>query len=244
MKNKEKIRNIIKFTRKIKGWLSVQEGVFLFNAASKLPDSAIIVEIGSYKGRSTIWLSSALENKTNSKVYAIDPHTGSPEVKNEYGNIDTYADFIENIKSAGVENKIIPIRKESLKALKNFDKDIDLLFIDGSHTFEATKEDFIGWSKKLKPGGWMILHDAAVLPGPWKVARNNIFLSRKFYHTGMLGSMVFGRYCPENKRILSLIKNFISYLFAMTYVKMRKIPFPNSWRKRISRANFKHKLGY
>lgn len=243
--SRQRIKEIIALTKPIGGWLSAQEGVFLFKLASRLPAGAVIVEIGSYKGKSTIWLASGISNQPESLVYAIDPHKGSSERKGEYGKINTLPEFMNNVKKAGLGNFVQPIACESEKAAKSFDKKIDLLFIDGSHTFEAAKNDFVLWSQRLKPDGWVVMHDATVLSGPWKVAKKYIFLSREYRDTGMLGSMVFGRHVPLGNlfdQIIGLGKNFFSYLFTMSYVKMRSLPLPRSWRRRASRANFKHKV--
>ena len=244
--NKPKIKKLIESTSKIEGWLSPQEGVFLFRLANTLPFNAVVVEIGSWKGKSAIWLSSGLTDKQKARLYAIDPHIGSPEKTDEYEKIDTFQEFKNNIKRAGLEKYVSPIREKAGSAAPNFNKRIDLLFIDGSHTYTAAKEDFTKWSGKLKKDGWVVLHDATVLAGPWKVARDFIFFSSQFQNTGMLGSMIFGQFKPTKKiinRLINLANNFLSYLFAMSYVKLRKIPLPKSWRRHASRANFKRRVG-
>lgn len=237
----QKIKSICNFTKTIDGWLSLREGVFLYKLSSGLPNNSNIVEIGSFKGKSTIWLASGVSNN-ESRVYSIDPHLGSMEIKNEYGSINTFSEFQKNIENANLAKIITSIRKESVSAANEFDEKIDLLFIDGSHTFDAARTDFLLWSKKLKPGGWVVMHDATVLPGPWEAAKRYIYFSDKFVRTGMIGSMVFGKYLPPNSKIdkLRFIKNFSAYLFALSYVKMRKLPIPKTWRKRASNANFKH----
>jgi len=239
------IRKLLRFTGKIEGWLSPQEGVFLYKLASRLPAESNIVEIGSWKGKSSVWLGSALKEKERSKVYAVDPHIGSPEKEREYGKTDTFAEFQKNIKAVGLSKKVMAVKKTSGEAAPDFQKEIDLLFIDASHAYEAVEEDFVLWFPKLKKGGWVVFHDATVLPGPWRVASRNILFSSQFRRTGMLGSMVFGQYVPTDNYlsgIANLFLNVRTYLFTMSYVTMRKVPFPVSWRRKVSRVYFRNKI--
>jgi predicted O-methyltransferase YrrM len=239
--NKE-IKQLINITNNIKGWLSIQEGIFLYKLARNLNDNAKIVEIGSWHGKSTVWLASALRKKKNAKIYAVDPHVGSPEKANEFRKINTYKNFKGNIKSSGIAEKVVPLRKTSLRAAKDFSDKVDLVFIDGSHKFNAARADFLYWKIHLKRGGWIVLHDATHLPGPWKVAKNYLLRSDKFCKTGMLGSMIFGQYCLNLKLshvITNRLKNLFSYLFIISYVKMRKIPLASFLKKKVSKAYFK-----
>ncbi|MBM3256668.1 MAG: class I SAM-dependent methyltransferase, partial [Candidatus Moranbacteria bacterium] len=208
-------------------------------------DPAIIVEIGSYKGKSTIWLSGGLKNNRNAKLYAVDSHQGSPEFIGEYKKINTHKEFKKNIERAGFAKIVIPIRKSSLQAAKAVAEKIDILFIDGSHTYAAVRNDFLTWSKKIKKGGWIILHDATVLTGPRKVAQKYILRSFNFRRTGMLGSMIYGQYSPAQNfsgKVAVLAQNLFSYLFIISYVIMRKMPFPQSLRRRWSKRVFRKQI--
>lgn len=241
IKNKSQIKKILELVRNIEGWLSPQEGLFLFKLASKLSDNATLVEIGSWKGKSTIWLGSAALKLKNVKVYAIDPHVGSIEKPKEYKKINNYSTFLANIQKAGLKNTVIPIKKTSSLASRDFNKTIDILFIDGAHDYKYVVKDFLNWHPKIKIGGWIIFHDATVLSGPWKVARNKVLFSSKYTNTGMLGSMVFGQYLPVtgfNKKTTRLISNFFSYLYIMIYVRIRRVPIPYVFRKTAKKYNF------
>lgn len=239
------IKKLIKFTKIIDGWLSIQEGLFLYKLASRINNDGVIVEIGSWQGKSTIWLASAIRDKKNAKIYAVDPHTGSPEITKEFGKVDTYKTFLKNIKQAGLSSKVIPIRKPSLEAVKDFIEKADIIFIDGSHRFADARADFLHWKVYLKKGGWLVLHDATVLPGPWKVAKKYLLRSSKFSRTGMLGSMIYGKYTPSfsiKSNFIIKTKNIFSYLFIISYVSMRKIPGVPLLKKRISKLYFKRKI--
>lgn len=112
-----------------------------------------IVEIGSYIGGSSSFLASAAKEKIGIG-YCIDTW------KNEgmcEGLKDSYNAFIRNTKP--YEDWIVPLRGKSVEMTKNFNKNIDLLFIDGDHSYEAVKSDVEAWLPKLKEGAIVIFHD-------------------------------------------------------------------------------------
>jgi len=118
----------------IEGWMSIEQLKWLFNTAKEMET---IVEVGSYKGRSTY----ALLTGTDGTVWAVDPFTGM-----KIG--DFYDDFVKNV--GHFENLKI-LRMKSEEAVKQFkDKSIDMVFIDGDHTYEEVKKDIEMWLPKVK----------------------------------------------------------------------------------------------
>jgi len=231
-----KLKELAIIARGVEGWLSFQEGAFLYAAARRAKNP--IVEIGSYKGKSTIYLAGGIKENL---VYSIDPHIGSPEKEYEFGKIDTYSEFLSNIKIAGLEGKVVPVRETSREASRKFSEPISLLFIDGSHTWENAAKDLTSWVDKVQDKGMVAVHDASSLVGPWKAVKKYMFFSRNFHSINIIGSIVFGRYSPE-KSIFYLIGNIFSYLYVSTYVFLRKLPFFKKLRKSIKIWNFKHKI--
>jgi len=146
---------IRKITEKVDGFLSEAEGRTLFGLAKECSTKGLVVEIGSWKGKSTIWLAKGSKAGKGAKVVAIDPHTGSPE----HGKVNTLQEFRRNIKGAGVEAMVRPIVKTSEGAAKGFKGKIGLLFIDGNHDYEFVKNDLKLWWDKVKPGGYLCGHD-------------------------------------------------------------------------------------
>ena len=144
----------------IEGWLTKNEAEFLFEHAKKTTPQAALVEIGSWKGRSTTCLCMGSQLGRNAKVYAIDPHVGSPEHQKRFGKVDTFEDFLNNIKKSGADHLVEPIRDSSLNVAKIFDKEVGFIFIDGAHEYRAVKSDFESWFPKLSNGGVMAFHDA------------------------------------------------------------------------------------
>lgn len=140
------------------GWMDPEEADTLQILANSISNGAI-VEIGSWKGLSTIKLGSGTKSGYNQTVYAIDTFTGSPEHKEKYGTIETYTEFMENIKDAYLDDVIVPIRKTSEEAFKEFEREVGMLFIDGDHSYEMVKKDYDMWSTLLVSGGVLAFHD-------------------------------------------------------------------------------------
>lgn len=168
MLGKEKV---FKITRQIDGWLSDREGIFLYEMASQCTGKGVIVEIGSWHGKSTIWLAAGSKDYSKTKVYAIDHHQGSEEITILRSSCDTFSIFIENIRKAGLDDIVEPILMTSEQAWLNFNQHVELLFIDGSHTLENVLKDFILWQQKLIKGGILLLHDFTYWPAVQKIAR-------------------------------------------------------------------------
>jgi SAM-dependent methyltransferase/glycosyltransferase involved in cell wall biosynthesis len=152
----------------VQGYLMPGDVLYLFRTAGSLPPNATIVEIGSFMGLSAIVMAHALIANQNegARLYCVDTWQGSPEhqqmqvVKEK----QLYDIFIRNIQDAGVDHLICPIRKRSTEAAADFaDESVDLIFIDGDHSFEACYADLKAWYPKLKSGGILIGHDC--VPG-------------------------------------------------------------------------------
>ena len=147
----------------IDGWLSENEAIGLYTVVRKLPKNATIVEIGSWKGKSTFCLAAALKD---GKIIAIDPFNadaGHDEgSKEEYlqkkGPEDLLLTFRKNMESRGVMDRIV-IKQGFSSEFQKETGAIDFLFIDGDHSIEGCKEDFDMYAPKLKPGGYIAFHD-------------------------------------------------------------------------------------
>ena len=163
----------------VPGWLHDLEGYCLMTLAASDPCEGAVVEIGSFKGRSTCWLAAGLQKRTAAGgkpgvVHAIDHFTGSPEHQPGGTHPDpdiaacgsTLPAFRANIERLGLTNLVNPIAKPSLQAAKAWDKGpIRFLFIDGDHSFEASKADYEVWRPHLAPGGLIGFHDVGAWEG-------------------------------------------------------------------------------
>lgn len=133
--------------------MTVPERVRLYKLASALPAQATIVEIGSYLGASTCFLAAGIR-ATGGHVYAVDSWTNIGMTE---GARNTYPEFSSNI--APLRQWIVPCQGLSKDIAVNFDKPIDLLFIDGGHSYQAVREDLEAWLPKVKDGGIVASHD-------------------------------------------------------------------------------------
>jgi predicted O-methyltransferase YrrM len=134
-----------RFTNNIEGWMNEDELSFLFTISKK---TKTVVEVGSWKGKST----HALLCGCNGTVIAVDHFQGSQfERENahlEAVNGDVYSQFMKNV---GSFKNLKVFKTDSLSASKEFkDKSVDMVFIDGGHTYEEVKADIEAWLPKTK----------------------------------------------------------------------------------------------
>ncbi len=133
--------------------LTKHERILLFELAKSLPLGSTIVEIGSYLGASTCFLAAGARSRGN-KVYAVDTWTN---IGMSEGARDTYEEFLRNTEP--LREWIVPLRGLSTEVGEKFDGRIDLLFIDGNHSYEAVRADLEVWLLKVKDGGIVVFHD-------------------------------------------------------------------------------------
>jgi MMP 1-O-methyltransferase len=150
----------------VKGYLTFQDVVFLFNLASELPLSGTYVEIGSWLGLSTIAFSTGLLANVNvgARVYSVDTWNGSPEHQSlaEIRNQTALETYNRNIQEAGISTYVTAVRGESSNLARSWKHGpIDMLFVDGDHSYDACLGDLECWSPLLAPRGRILGHDAA-----------------------------------------------------------------------------------
>jgi predicted O-methyltransferase YrrM len=135
--------------------LTVKERLLLYKLALSLPERAICVEIGSYLGASALFLASGIKERLG-HLYCVD--TWKNDAMSE-GPRDTFNEFLSNINEFLDNNIITPMRGYSTEVAKTFDKEIDLLFIDGDHSYKAVKANIESYLPKLRDKGIVIFHD-------------------------------------------------------------------------------------
>jgi len=157
----------------VEGFLLDPEAYALMLLAAEGSGTGEIVEIGSFMGLSTCWLAVGSAKAGRETVHAIDHFKGSPEHQPGGGAAcetvaedgSTFAKFRENVRTAGVEDRVHAIVASSAEAAKGWDKPIRLLFIDGEHSYEAVKADFELWSPFVVEGGIIAFHDVGNAEG-------------------------------------------------------------------------------
>jgi predicted O-methyltransferase YrrM len=137
----------------VEGWLSFAEAMALYRMVvdHPTPGPITVVEIGSWKGRSTIALAQAVKDRpSGGLVHAIDPHTGSEEHHREFGKVDTFDEFRQNIEGARVADLVHPIREFSTDAARQFEPQcVHALFVDGAHDYTNVRRDVSDWLPRL-----------------------------------------------------------------------------------------------
>jgi predicted O-methyltransferase YrrM len=154
-----------------------------------------VVEIGSWKGRSTIALALGVRGRGAGRVYAIDPHTGSKEHQEVLGRVDTFGDFLHNIKKAGVAEVVEPIQSTSHDASRRFKANsVHVLFIDGSHEYLDVLRDIEDWAPLLRDGAIVALNDP-LYPGVNRALREVVLTRRSPYrYAAYVANTLFFRF--------------------------------------------------
>lgn len=205
---------IRRITRDIQGWLSDAEGELLFDLARQCVGKGVIIEIGSWKGKSTIWLAKGSQAGRSVPIYAIDPHLGSSEHQTMFeGPVNTLDEFKKNIYNARVNDVVTPIVAPSLEAAKIFDKPIELIFIDGAHEYDLVLSDFEAWFPKIILGGRIVFHDTIGFPGPRRFVNQVVFNSPYLRHIRLVDDITMAEKVDRNTlserlstRVIFLIK--------------------------------------
>jgi predicted O-methyltransferase YrrM len=167
-------------TAGVEGFLRPTEGYMLARLASSPTVQGEVVEIGSFKGLSTLWLAMGLKiANLPGKVHAVDHFKGSPEHQpgQRFADKDVAAGgtleaFRRNIAERGLADTVETIAAGSADAARQWSarggKPVRLLFIDGDHAYDATKQDFDLWSPFVAPGGLVAFHDYGAWDGVTK----------------------------------------------------------------------------
>jgi predicted O-methyltransferase YrrM len=182
----------LRAVEKVDGWMTDQQARRLWDRASGLRPGDQIVEIGSFRGRSTVILASAAPEGVD--LFAIDPHAGNDRGPQE---IEGYSEaaavdhdvFHENLRTAGVDDRVRHLRAFSLDALGAVEGDVELLYIDGAHRVEPALADIRVWGGRVAPGGTMLIHDSFSSVGVTLAILRALALGRRFRYAGRSGSM-------------------------------------------------------
>ena len=181
----------------VRGFLPDGEGLRLYEWALETAVMGPILEIGSYCGRSTIWLAQAAKEK-QSLVFAVDHHRGSEEhqpgeshhdteLVDAKGDVDTLTMFRRNIRLAGLENEVIPVVTDSTRFARSWSGQLGMVFIDGGHSLSEALADFRAWAPRVLPGGILAIHD--VFPDPSEGGQAPFTIWRLAQQSGLFESL-------------------------------------------------------
>jgi predicted O-methyltransferase YrrM len=160
-----------------KGFMPPEEGDALFNAAIEacmnVPGLAM-VEVGSYCGRSTVWLGAAAR-ECGTILHAVDHHGGSEEnqvgwewhdteLVNGEGRIDTLPFFRATLQRAGLTEVVREHVGDSHRIGAAWSDPLALCFIDGGHGREVARGDYAAWAGHVEIDGLLVIHDVFERP--------------------------------------------------------------------------------
>lgn len=166
--------SLLALARTVRGFMPDDEGLALFQAADAAARAAgataVLLEVGSWCGKSATYLGAAAE-RHGAVVFSVDHHHGSEEnqVGWDYfeadlvdpidGRLNTLPHFQRAMAQAQLEETVVGVLGHSVTVARHWGTPLDFLFIDGGHGDEPAWADFHGWTPHVKTGGTLAIHD-------------------------------------------------------------------------------------
>jgi hypothetical protein len=167
--------------RDIGGWLTEAQARTLWDEARRVPAGALIVEIGSHQGRSTVVLAAAAPQ---ARVVAIDPFVGGAM----FGGLATREKFQANLDRAGLAGQVELRQVKSTELRPSWTEPIGFLYIDGKHDYWTLSDD-LRWSEFLPDGARVCIHDAYSSIGVTLGLLRHALPSRRLRYLDRTGSL-------------------------------------------------------
>jgi MMP 1-O-methyltransferase len=171
---------------KVKGFLDPEEGMRLYETACLAASLGPILEIGSYCGKSALYLGRACR-ENGAVLFSVDHHRGSEEQQpgEEYFDpalfdarmfsVDTFNQFRRTLHVAGLEGTVVPIVAPSAVAARAWATPLGMAFIDGGHAYETARSDYECWAGHVVSGGYLLIHDIFTDPAQGGQAPHRIY---------------------------------------------------------------------
>ena|SRR5579871_3580825 len=182
----------------VQGWLHPAEAAVLYlsaRGAAERANKVCLVEVGSYQGRSALAASIGLrDGGGRGRLFAVDPHADPAEGEHSLQVLH------RNVERAGVSDLVEIVRAPSTTAVDRFsDGSVDLLFVDGDHSFESVCMDILRWTPKLR-GGAVVGFNDPFLPGVRRAVRHLLLTgSGPFRQPRWMVNTLFFDYLPETR---------------------------------------------
>lgn len=165
---------LVKAAEEAIGFMPENEGLALHRAALAAARWGPLLEVGSYCGKSAIYLGAAAQ-ECGSVLFTVDHHRGSeenqpgrpyhdPRLVDDAGRVDTFPHLRDALAGAELEDVVVAIVGRSATVARHWHTTLAMLFIDGGHSQAAVDADYDGWAPHLMPGGVLAIHD--VFPDP------------------------------------------------------------------------------
>lgn len=180
----------------LEGLLAIQETQFLYNLATT---AHRVVEIGSFRGKSCVLMLEGAKAAGNTSLHitCIDPH--EPTHFGSFTSDDNTA-FEQTIAARNFTARVTHLRMRSSEAMPHFQASnhntpIDILWVDGDHSYEGAKQDFADWAPLVKPGGIVAAHDTYRdrFPGVLRAWRETIEASHQYAPTQRCRTIAWAR---------------------------------------------------
>jgi predicted O-methyltransferase YrrM len=133
------------------------DSAYLLYGLARALKPNVAVEIGSARGKSACFVGRALKENGKGRLFAIDPHTRTDW--NDEDSVDTLDEMRKNVRALGLQKQVEILRDTSERAAARWMLPIDMLFIDGDHSYEGVKRDWTLFSPHVVPFGVVVFHD-------------------------------------------------------------------------------------
>jgi hypothetical protein len=184
----------------VPGYIGEREFKALAMLAVGAPPGGVVVEIGSFKGKSTVALASLAQHYRTDRVISIDPHDAPSVTDPMLGmQASSFDDFLSTLRKAAVEPYVEVHRATSREVSVGWNRPIRFLWIDGDHTYDGAKLDFDLYSRHLVEGAIVAVHDTLhEFEGPIRVFVEEILGSDQFGPAGFLHTIGWAQYRPKD----------------------------------------------
>ena len=189
--------DMVALSDKLSGHLSGREVHFLALVAATLPPSlGDVLEIGSFKGKSTTVLAKSVSVNGGNLVVAVDPLNLPSSTDPSIESGESLPDMFWNtLEANGVRHLVEFHQLRSEELALTWDRSLRLLWIDGDHTYEGATADFDNFAHHLRPGSIVAFHDVLhPVEGPIRAFCERVLLSPAFGPCGVCGSIGWGQY--------------------------------------------------
>ncbi len=158
-----------------RGFMPPEEGQALYDAAASVEVAGPLLEVGSYCGKSSVYLGAAARMQGR-VLFCVDHHHGSEEnqpgwewhepdlVDPATGRLDTLPAFRRTISDASLDDVVVAVVGNSQTVAAAWATPLALLFIDGGHGREPARLDYEGWAPHVRTGGVLAVHDVFTDP--------------------------------------------------------------------------------
>ena len=195
---------ILNLAGEVKGFLAPEEGARLYELACDAARVGPCLEIGSYCGKSTLYLGAACR-RHGMTLFSVDHHCGSEEQQPGelyfdsglfdpmFYRVDTFRHFRQTLNTADLEGTVVPLVTRSETAARHWATPLGLVFIDGGHAYDTVLGDYHCWHRHVLPRGYLIFHDIYPDPADGGQAPYEVYLkalsSGEFRELPMTGSL-------------------------------------------------------